>query len=134
MLRRKIFKMPSPSSREQTAEGGRKVPYKSQEHHQRSPVTTREIEVLALLALGLSNEQIAEKLGIAPSTVDFFLGSVKLKTRLNNRVLLAFYAYGKGYVNEAAIKAAMLKQRQHNKLGEKAINQGNQGNSEEEAM
>ncbi|OLD63930.1 MAG: hypothetical protein AUF65_00855 [Chloroflexi bacterium 13_1_20CM_50_12] len=91
------------------------MPYESIKHHQQSPITAREIEVLALLAIGLNNEQIAEKLGISEKTIDNLLASIKLKTRLTNRVLLAFYSYGKGYVSEAAIKSAMRAHREEKK-------------------
>ena len=89
--------------------------YKRQENRQYSPITSKEIEVLALLAIGLSNELIAEKLGVSEKTIDNLLASIKVKTRLTNRILLAFYAYGKGYVSEAAIKSAMRAHREEKK-------------------
>jgi DNA-binding CsgD family transcriptional regulator len=87
------------------------MPYKSQKHHQQSPITAREIEMLALLAIGMSNEHIAEKMGISEKTIDNLLASVRLKTHINSRVLLAFYAYGKGYVSQVAIKTAIQQER-----------------------
>lgn len=62
--------------------------------HQRRPnnlpaplvtLTKREIEVLALLALGMKNKQIADILHVSRHTVHFHLSNVYLKIGANNR-------------------------------------------------
>ncbi len=48
-------------------------------------LTLREIEVLCLLAVGLSNKEIAGKLVIAPSTVKQHLKNIYGKLSVHNR-------------------------------------------------
>ncbi len=48
-------------------------------------LTKREIEVLALLALGMKNKQIADILHVSRHTVHFHLSKVYLKIGANNR-------------------------------------------------
>jgi len=55
-------------------------------------LTTREIEVLRLLALGLSNKQIAERLVISPHTVNGHIHSIFGKLALNSRSAATRYA------------------------------------------
>ncbi|MBX5493109.1 MAG: response regulator transcription factor [Chloroflexi bacterium] len=43
------------------------------------PLTARELEVLALLAQGLPNKQIAQRLGISEHTVKFHVGAILAK-------------------------------------------------------
>jgi predicted ATPase/DNA-binding CsgD family transcriptional regulator len=50
-----------------------------------SELTTREIEVLRLLAMGLSNKQIAERLVLSPHTVSGHIQSIFGKLALNSR-------------------------------------------------
>ncbi|WP_030413074.1 helix-turn-helix transcriptional regulator [Streptomyces sp. NRRL S-1448] len=50
------------------------------------PVTRRESAVLALLARGLTNQQIAHRLAISPRTVDKHLEHVYAKLRVGSRV------------------------------------------------
>ncbi|AZS70863.1 helix-turn-helix transcriptional regulator [Streptomyces lydicus] len=51
-----------------------------------SPVTLRESAVLALLARGLTNQQIAHRLAISPRTVDKHLEHAYAKLRVSGRV------------------------------------------------
>ncbi|WP_030987144.1 helix-turn-helix transcriptional regulator [Streptomyces sp. NRRL S-1813] len=51
-----------------------------------SPVTRRESAVLALLARGLTNQQIAHRLAISPRTVDKHLEHAYAKLRVGGRV------------------------------------------------
>ena len=55
-------------------------------------LTTREIEVLRLLALGLSNKQIAERLVLSPHTVSGHIQSIFGKLALNSRSAATRYA------------------------------------------
>ena len=49
------------------------------------PLTPREIEVLALVAEGLSNKAIADALGISDQTVNFHVASIIGKLGAANR-------------------------------------------------
>ncbi len=51
----------------------------------RGPLTDREAEVLALLAKGLANKQIAVGLGISEHTVKFHVSSIYTKLNATNR-------------------------------------------------
>jgi DNA-binding NarL/FixJ family response regulator len=55
-------------------------------------LTGRESEVLSALALGLSNRQIADRLGIGENTVRTHVASLLRKLALSNRTELAIYA------------------------------------------
>ena len=52
---------------------------------ERGPLTERESEVLALLARGLANKQIAVSLGISEHTVKFHVSSIYQKLNVTNR-------------------------------------------------
>jgi two-component system, NarL family, response regulator LiaR len=60
------------------------------------PLTERELEVLQLVAQGLSNQAIAEKLVIGDATVRTHIGNILSKLHLANRVQAALYALRKG--------------------------------------
>ena len=55
-------------------------------------LTAREIEVLRLVAQGLTNEQVAERLIISPRTVDTHLTSIYSKIGVSSRVAATRYA------------------------------------------
>jgi DNA-binding NarL/FixJ family response regulator len=55
-------------------------------------LTPREEEILHLMTEGLSNQQIARRLGVAVTTVRTHLSSLYKKLRLESRVELALYA------------------------------------------
>ena len=52
-------------------------------------LTEREREVLTHLGMGLTNPEIAEELGIAQKTVEWFKTSITKKTGVRGRVKLA---------------------------------------------
>lgn len=60
------------------------------------PLTERELEVLRLVARGLSNQQIAAELSIADVTVRTHVSNVLGKLHLANRVQAALYAIREG--------------------------------------
>ena len=52
-------------------------------------LTKREMEVLALVAEGLSNKEIARTLGVTVWTVDFHVSNILKKLEVTSRVLVA---------------------------------------------
>lgn len=61
-------------------------------------LTAREVEVVAQVAAGLTNREIAARLFISPKTVDRHLGNIFNKTGVSNRAALAAYATRHGLV------------------------------------
>ena len=55
-------------------------------------LSDREIQVIELVAAGLSNEQIALELAISKRTVDNHISNILDKTRTHNRVALVRWA------------------------------------------
>jgi DNA-binding NarL/FixJ family response regulator len=62
-------------------------------------VTNREIEILQLIAEGLTNAEIAEKLFLSIATVETHRKNVILKLNAKNTVSLILIAIQKGYIN-----------------------------------
>lgn len=60
------------------------------------PLTRREIEVLRLVARGLSNQEIAEKLVVSEGTVRIHVSNILSKLHLANRTQAALYALQEG--------------------------------------
>jgi DNA-binding NarL/FixJ family response regulator len=56
------------------------------------PLSDRELEVLKLVAVGQSNQEIAEALFIQPSTVRHHVSSILMKMQVDNRVQAAVHA------------------------------------------
>ena len=75
-----------------------KAPPEVQAHPSLDRLTDREVEVLKLVAHGLSNAQIAETLVLGETTVKTHVARVLDKLDLSNRVQAAIMAYESGLV------------------------------------
>ena len=61
-------------------------------------LTAREREVMALVALGLSNDQIAERLVVTPATAKTHVSRAMVKLHARDRAQLVVFAYESGLV------------------------------------
>ena len=64
------------------------------------PLSEREREVLRLLALGHTNQEIAESLYLSVRTVETHRSQIMQKLRLSNRAELVRYAIDQGFLEE----------------------------------
>ncbi|MEB4887451.1 MULTISPECIES: response regulator [Priestia] len=64
-----------------------------------TPLSARELEVLQLVAKGLSNRDISAQLFISEHTVKSHLKNILSKLHLENRVQLTSYAFQNGLMN-----------------------------------
>jgi DNA-binding NarL/FixJ family response regulator len=68
---------------------------------EKPPLTARERQVLALVARGLANKQIAARLGISEKTVKTHLGSAFQRLGVSDRTQAALWAERNGLLTEA---------------------------------
>jgi NarL family two-component system response regulator LiaR len=73
-----------------------RISWRSEAPPTTDPLTEREVEVLALIARGLANKQIAEKLVISEATVRTHVGHILGKLHLASRTQAALYALREG--------------------------------------
>ncbi|MEU0409108.1 response regulator transcription factor [Streptomyces griseorubiginosus] len=81
---------------ERFAHRGEAVP--ASPHRDLSGLTPRELEVLRLLATGLSNAELAERLFLSPTTVKTHIGRILSKLDLRDRVQAVVLAYESGLI------------------------------------
>lgn len=65
-------------------------------------LTSRELEVLALVAVGLSAKEIAKRIAIAPRTVERHIDNARLKMHARNRAHLVTRAIASGLFNSVS--------------------------------
>lgn len=69
------------------------------------------MRILALVAQGLTDQQIADKLKLAKKTVSRYLSAFRRKTGIRSRMLLGFYALGRGLVTQQEIREAIEREK-----------------------
>ncbi|WP_432012888.1 response regulator [Streptomyces cucumeris] len=67
-------------------------------HRDLSGLTPRELEVLRLLATGLSNAELASRLFLSPTTIKSHVGRILSKLDLRDRVQAVVFAYETGLI------------------------------------
>src|SRR5229473_1504247 len=65
-------------------------------------LTAREVEVLRLLARGLSNKEIGERLVISRKTAGHHLEHIYAKTGTTNRALASLFAANHGLIGDSS--------------------------------
>lgn len=72
------------------------------ESHSPASLSDRELQIIELVASGLTNQEIAQKLEISKRTVDNHISNILTKTVTDNRVALVRWAlqWGKVCLND----------------------------------
>lgn len=73
-------------------------------------LTARELQVLGLVACGMSAKEAAIELAIAPCTVERHVENVRLKTRTRNRAHMIAYVIQEGLlpIPESALTLSLV--------------------------
>jgi DNA-binding NarL/FixJ family response regulator len=74
----------------------------SSDPHPSNALSERELQILDLVAAGLTNQEIADRLAISKRTVDNHISNILHKTGTDNRVALVRWAlqWGKVCIND----------------------------------
>ena len=91
--------LPAPLARALLSDAPEDAPESMPPAHPSDKLTEREIEVLTLVARGLSNEDIARELVISPRTVSVHVSHILGKLALENRTQATLYALRTGLVS-----------------------------------
>jgi DNA-binding NarL/FixJ family response regulator len=73
-----------------------------------SPLSSRELQVLELVATGQTNKEIAQALDISNQTVKNHISSILRKLAVNDRMQAVFYALSRGWIKEISTDPARL--------------------------
>jgi DNA-binding NarL/FixJ family response regulator len=65
-----------------------------------SPLSSRELQVLELVAVGQTNKEIAQTLDISNQTVKNHVSSILRKLAVNDRMQAVFYALSRGWIKD----------------------------------
>lgn len=76
-------------------------------------LSTREIEIIELVAEGLTNQEIADRLTISKRTVDNHVSNVFTKTGSKNRVALLNWAMDNGRICRDGFNCCALPENDH---------------------
>ena len=83
-----------------------RAPVRAAMHGELSELTARELEVLRLLARGLSNAELAAELTLSEATIKTHVARILSKLRLRDRVQAVVLAYETGLVGPGAARDA----------------------------
>ena len=92
-------------------------------HHNLTParerdLSERELEIIELVAEGLTNQEIAERLTISKRTVDNHVSNIFTKTGAKNRVALLNWAMDHGKICRDGFNCCSLEQGSRGAAGE----------------
>jgi DNA-binding NarL/FixJ family response regulator len=73
--------------------------HKNKGNSKSDDLTKRELEVVRMIGLGLTNKDISKKMHIGETTVRHHLSSIYSKLNVEDRLNLAIYAYRRGIVS-----------------------------------
>lgn len=68
-------------------------------------LTTRELEILTLIAAGASNREIGEKLYLSEKTIKNYITSIFQKLQTNDRTQAAVYAIQRGLISNSQLQS-----------------------------
>jgi len=74
----------------------------------RNDLSEREVEIIELVATGLTNQEIAQKLTISKRTVDNHVSNIFTKTGAKNRVALLNWAMDNGKICRDGFNCCVL--------------------------
>ncbi|PSN18677.1 helix-turn-helix transcriptional regulator [filamentous cyanobacterium CCP5] len=82
--------------------------------HGQGSLSDRELQIVELVAAGLTNQEISEKLAISKRTVDNHISNILTKTATGNRVALVRWALQWGKVCIDEVNCCVLPEQREN--------------------